>query len=229
MIGIPTGLAPELVPLAWLIGEWEGDGMVEYEVDGEVRRHPFRQRVEFAAGDRPWLEYRATAWLLPVDDGDAATEHDALGRVQVRADLADGGELEQLSAETGFWRLARPRTDGDVGPGMLPASGDAPMPDADAVETLRNDEGGFDLEVSIAHPTGVVELYLGMIRGPRVDLATDGVLRSGGAADHRASTRMYGLVQQRLFWVWELAALGGGLATHASAQLERVGGGVLEG
>ena len=219
------------MPLAWLIGEWEGDGLVEYEVDGATRRHPFRQRVEFARSEQPYLEYRSTAWLLPVaDDGEPAdlVEQDALGRVCVRAKHEGPAEaLKLLTHETGYWRLARSRTAGDVGPGMLPASASAPMPDADAVETLRNAEGGFDLEVSIAHPTGVVELYYGMIRGPRVDLATDGVLRASGAADYRAATRVYGLVQQRMLWAWDIAALGGELSTHASAQLDRVGGGAL--
>lgn len=214
MIEIPTGLPPELVPLAWLIGEWEGDGMIEYTVDGETRRHPFRQRIVFAHGEQPYLEYSATAWLLPDEEAAAGDDGDAPG-------------VELLTHERGFWRLARPRTAGDVGPGMLPASEPAPMPDAEAVEQLRNAEGGFDLEVSIAHPTGVIELYYGMIRGPRIDLATDGVLRAAGAADYRAATRLYGLVQQRLFWAWDIAALDQELATHASAQLDRVGGGVL--
>ena len=76
--------------------------------------------------------------------------------------------------------------------------------------------------MTLAHPTGVSELYYGMIRGPRVDLATEGVVRSSGSAEYRSATRMYGLVQGRMFWAWDIAALGGELATHASAQLTRV-------
>lgn len=205
MIEIPEGLQPELVPLYWLIGTWEGEGLVEYAVDDELRKHRFRQRVTFRHDDLPYLEYRSTVSLIDVDPTDGSTEI-----------------VTPLSAETGFWRLARKRDAGDVGPGLLPATAESSMRNAEDVETLRNDEGGFDLEVSIAHPTGVIELYYGMIRGPRIDLATDGVLRASGAEDYRAATRMYGLVQNRMFWAWDIAALGQELATHASAQLDRI-------
>jgi hypothetical protein len=105
---------------------------------------------------------------------------------------------------------------------MLPGTGTAPFGTASAVETLRNPAGGFDIEVSILHPGGVSELYLGQAKGPRIDLATDAVLRSAGAKEHTASTRMYGLVDNHLLWAWDIAALGQKLATHASARLARV-------
>lgn len=200
MIEIPVGLQPELVPLYWLIGTWEGTGMIEYSVDGEMRKHPFRQRVTFQHDELPYLEYHSNVWLL-----DAETD-----------------EASPLTAETGFWRLSRKRDAGDVGPGFLPPSAEPTMNNADAVETLRNDEGGFDLEVAIAHPTGVAEHYYGMIRGARVDLATDGVLTSKNAEDYRAATRMYGLVNNKMLWLWNIKALGQELATHASAELSRV-------
>ncbi|MGO1545628.1 MAG: FABP family protein [Gulosibacter sp.] len=200
MIEIPVGLQPELVPLYWLIGTWEGTGMVEYSVDGELREHPFRQRVTFRHVDLPYLEYRSNVWLLD----------------------EDSDESSPLTAETGFWRLARTHNDGDVGPGFLPPTAEPSLRNAEDVETLRNAEDGFDLEVSIAHPTGVAEQYYGMIRGPRIDLATNGVLRSENAKDYQAATRMYGLVNNQMFWLWNIKALGQELATHASAQLSRV-------
>lgn len=219
MMEIPTGLPPELVPLSWLIGVWEGEGMVEYAIDGETRMHPFRQRVEFRHDDLPHLEYRSQVWLLPTYDG--ADSDEAADDAEAENAAAEPVAVP-LSGEVGYWRLARERDAGDVGPGLLPPTQPSSMPNADAVETLRNGDGGFDLEVSIAHPTGVIELYYGMIRGPRVDLATDGVLRAKGAEDYRSATRLYGLVQNRLFWAWDIAALDQELATHASAQLDRV-------
>ncbi len=246
MFDIPTDLPPELVPLTWLIGTWEGEGMVEYEVDGKLRMHPFHQRVEFTHNDQPFLEYRSRSWLLP----DGSSDADGTGEPGAGENSTEGAEkpflpegmdalmpkgptvtpaasdelagLLPLTSEMGFWRLARPRDAGDVGPGMLPPSDNTSYPNADAVEELRNDQNGFDLEVTLAHPTGVSELYYGMIRGPRVDLATEGVVRSSGSAEYRSATRMYGLVQGRMFWAWDIAALGGELATHASAQLTRV-------
>ena len=201
MMEIPVDLPPELVPLTWVIGTWEGNGMVENIIDDQLREHPFRQRIEFTHSGQPYLEYRSQVWLLD-DNGEAADS--------------------PLTSEAGFWRLARKRTDGDVGPGMLPPSASAEITDAEGVEALRNSDNGFDLEVTLAHPTGVSEVYYGMVRGPRIDLATDGVLRTAGAKEYRSATRLYGLVNGRMFWAWDIAALGQELATHASAQLDRV-------
>lgn len=199
MMEIPVGLPPELVPLAWVIGTWEGSGMIEYSVDGVLREHAFRQRVEFTHRDLPFLEYRAQIDLL----GDDETR-------------------TPLTAESGYWRLARPRTNGDVGPGILPPSEAAAIANADDVEALRNESGGFNLEVTIAHPTGLGELYSGTINGPRIDLATEQVQLAAGARPYESATRMYGLVNNMLFWAWDIAALGQELATHASGQLQRV-------
>lgn len=200
MIEIPVGLQPELVPMYWLIGTWEGTGMIEYSVDGEMRTHPFRQRVTFRHDQLPYLEYHSSVWL-PDEDSD---------------------ESSPLTSESGFWRLSRKRDAGDVGPGFLPPTAKPTMHDAESVETLRNEQDGFDLEVSIVHPTGISEHYYGIIRGPRVDLATDGILSSKNAEDYRAATRMYGLVNNKMLWVWNIKALGQELATHASAELARV-------
>ena len=65
------------------------------------------------------------------------------------------------------------------------------------------------------------ELYLGQVRGPRIDIATDAVVRTAGAKAYAAASRMYGLVDQHLLWAWDIAALGGELASHASARLAR--------
>ena len=65
------------------------------------------------------------------------------------------------------------------------------------------------------------ELYVGQVRGPRIDLATDAVVRPATAKTYAAATRMYGLVDGHLLWAWDIAALGGALASHASARLAR--------
>ena len=211
MIDIPTDLPAELVPLSWLIGVWEGTGVVDYKIgegdpaapaDGQppaVRRtHEFGQRISFSHDGTPWLNYSSFAWLL--DD-----------------------ERTPLASETGFWRLERPAEVGDRGPGMLPGQGVAPYTSAQTVEILRRPDDGFGLEVQLVHPTGVNELYLGRVAGPRIDLSTDAVLRSSNAKEYSAATRMYGLVENDLLWAWDIAALGQELRTHASGRLARVG------
>jgi hypothetical protein len=125
-------------------------------------------------------------------------------------------------AETGYWRLSRPASEGDSGPGMLAGIGPRPYPTPESVEELRNADGGFDIEVSLVHPGGVSELYIGQVKGPRIDLATDAVVRTATAKEYAAATRIYGLVESHLLWAWDIAALGQELKTHASGRLSRV-------
>lgn len=76
--------------------------------------------------------------------------------------------------------------------------------------------------MSILQPGGVAELYLGQIKGPRVDLRTDAVIRAQGAKEYQSGTRLYGLVNNHLMWAWDMAAQGRELATHASAELTKL-------
>jgi hypothetical protein len=205
VIELDDTLPSELVPLSWLIGVWEGTGVVNYAVGDEVRNHEFGQRLSFSHDGLPHLNYSSYTWLLDPSTGSGQ---------------ATGPR--PLATETGDWRLSRPATEGDPGPGMLPGVGVRPFSTAKSVEALRNASGGFDLDVSILHPGGVSELYLGQVKGPRIDLSTDAVLRSANAKEHTASTRMYGLVDKHLLWAWDIAALGQSLTTHASGRLARV-------
>ncbi|MBF4615607.1 FABP family protein [Curtobacterium sp. VKM Ac-1376] len=199
MIELPEGLAPELVPLSWLVGVWEGTGVVEYPVgdDDEVRNYEFGQRVSFSHDGLPYLNYSSTTWLLDEDH-------------------------TPLAAEMGYWRIDRPTEPGDRGPAMLLGEGPTPFSTVESVEALRNTTDGFDVEAAIVHPTGVNELYVGRVLKGRIDLATDAVMRSPNAKDYSAATRMYGLVEGKLFWAWDIAALGRELTSHASGQLAKV-------
>ena len=197
-VEIPTDLKPELVPLAWLIGSWEGVGVVGY---GDTPDTQFGQRIDFVAPtSAPYLLYTAQSWLL----GD------------------DGKIADTLSVETGIWQLVRDRDNSDVGPGLIPPSEDSKYTNAEAVDALRNSDGDFDLEVSLVPPHGLTELYAGRINGPRIDLSTDVVARTRTSKDYKASTRMYGLVEGDLLWAWDMAANGHELASHASARLKKV-------
>ncbi len=197
MFDLTADLPAELAPLAWLVGVWEGTGVINYPVADDVRNHEFGQRISFSHDGLPHLNYTSYTWLL--DE-----------------------QQTPLISETGYWRLSREQVSGDPGPGMLPAVGDAPYPTAESVEALRNDRDAFDVEVSMVHPDGVSELYLGQVKGPRIDLQTDAVMRSAGAKQYSAATRIYGLVEAHLLWAWDIAALGQELQSHASARLARV-------
>jgi hypothetical protein len=199
---IDASLPAEVIPLSWLLGVWEGSGVIAYKIGDTVREHEFRQRVAFTQDGGQHLQYACSAWLADADGAD-------LG-------------VRPLFSELGYWRLSRPLGAADPGPGMLPGVGEPVFTTADAVETLRNPAGSFDIEVSILQPGGVSELYLGTVDGPRIDLGTDAVVRSASAKEYAAATRLYGLVDEHLLWAWDIAALGQDLRTHASGRLARV-------
>lgn len=199
MLELPTDLPADLAPLAWLIGVWEGTGVIDYTVDGRRIQGEFTHQVSFSHDGGPFLNYSGTATFTPED-----------------------ASAVPLVAESGFWRLSRPATDADAGPALLPPLATAAPRTVDDVETLRAPSGGFPIEVSLAHADGVLELYLGEINGPRIDIASDAIVRGAGAKAYGASSRMYGLVDGHLLWAWDIAALGTELRSHASARLARV-------
>ncbi|TFC72519.1 FABP family protein [Cryobacterium sp. TMS1-20-1] len=254
MFDLPVGLPSELVPLSWLIGVWEGSGVLEYKIGEESVSRTFGHRISFSHDGLPHLNYSSYTWLEPLaaaasesdtavpesegaSGAGAALEADAASalaeqNVPSETDVATpaptlppemlSDEKLPLVTEAGYWRLSRHQGDGDPGPGMLPGMGERPFTSAAAVETLRNRDGGFDIEVTLVHPGGVAELYLGQVKGPRIDLATDAVLRTAGSKPYAAATRLYGLVDNDLLWAWDIAALGQDLRTHASGRLARV-------
>ncbi len=221
LIELPENLPAELVPLSWLIGVWEGTGVVNYEVGDETRNFEFGQRISFSHDGLPHLNYNSYTWLLDPSTGSGQAPSTGSGQAPSTGS-GQGTERRPLVTETGYWRLDRARVEGDPGPGMLPGIGHQPFTTARSVETLRNSYEGFDLEVSILHPDGVSELYLGQVKGPRIDLATDAVMRSAHSKEHTASTRLYGLVDNHLLWAWDIAALGQELASHSSGRLARL-------
>lgn len=195
MFSLPEGLPLELTPLAFLVGKWSGSGVISYKAKTQKIEQEFNQTVEFSYDEQPFLGYVA------------------------KTTLPDG---TPLPTEVGFWRLSKSPELADHGPGLLPGTGEKLISTREQLETLRNKDGGFDIEASMLHPSGISELYVGQIKNARVDLSTDAVMRSTSAKEYIAATRMFGLVEGALLWAWDIAALGNPLASHASARLERV-------
>jgi hypothetical protein len=157
-------LHPSLIPLQFLLGRWEGAGVVGYPT---IESANFGQEISFSHNGKPFLIYVSRTWLL----------------------AQDGTVGRPLAMETGFWR---------------------PQPD-----------GG--LEVVLAHPTGITEIYLGQQTGTKIDMATDAVVRTATAKEVTAGRRLYGLIGADLGWAYDMAAVGQPLQSHVSAQLKRVG------
>jgi hypothetical protein len=154
---------PDLAPLAFLLGRWEGAGVGGYPT---IESFQFGQELTFTHNGKPFLIYTSRTWRLD----------------------AEGNIGQPLATETGFWR---PQPDGKV-------------------------------EVLLAHPTGITEIYLGEVSGHRVDLATDVVARTATAKEYTAGRRLYGLIGDDLGWAFDMAAVGQPLQSHVSAQLKRV-------
>ncbi|MDF3292765.1 MULTISPECIES: FABP family protein [Streptomyces] len=80
MIEIPSDLHPDLVPLAFLLGNWQGAGVCDFP---GAEKCNFGQEVTFSHDGRPFLEYTSHTWVLD----------------------AEGNKVRPLESESGFWRV----------------------------------------------------------------------------------------------------------------------------
>jgi hypothetical protein len=211
---LPEGLPVELNPLAFLVGSWQGIGVVsnKFVSTDDAVEQKFQQQVTFSVGTGNYITYHATSRLL--------------------GQATDGSEDIELPAELGFWHLVRNAEAADHGPALLPGVGEPTIQNAHDLEKLRNERGGFDIEASIIHPSGAYEFYSGQVKSGRIDLRTVAgshmpnhlveVGKSWGYAE-----RLYGTMTQegvnKLLWVMEVAAsVRDPLVPLVSVELERI-------
>ena len=76
---IPDDLHPDLAPLAWMVGRWEGTGRGTYP---ETQDFEFGQQVDFAHNGSNFLHYLSQTFELD----------------------AEGRAVRPITMETGFWR-----------------------------------------------------------------------------------------------------------------------------
>jgi hypothetical protein len=165
MIEIPSDLHKDLVPLAFLLGDWAGAGVSDFPGSEKCN---FGQEVTFTHDGRDFLEYHSHTWILD----------------------ADGRKVGPLESESGFWRV----------------------------------DGNRKVEVVMVRDDGVVEVWYGELadRRPRIDLVTDTVARTAGAAAYGGGKRLYGYVNGDLMWVGEKQTSEVPLRPYMSAQLKKV-------
>lgn len=160
---IPSDLHPDLMPVAFLLGQWRGNGHGAYPT---IEPFDFGQEVGFTHDGRRFLHYLSRTWLVE----------------------PDGTDGRPLAIETGFLRPA----------------------------------GDGELELLLAHPTGITEIYYGSVDGAKVSLSTDAVARTATAKEYAAGQRLYGLVEGDLLWTFDMAAMGQDLQPHIWARLQRL-------
>lgn len=192
---IPEGIAPEVLPLAWLVGRWAGDGVIVYPTIPEAR---VRQEVEVGHDGGPYLTWTSTLWL----------------------EADDGGHGPVWATESGYWRVPPDVPLGSDGAADGQASGAANG--AAAGEASGRPDGRRVVELLLTDPAGHLTLYAGTVGNGRIELSSDLIARTPDAAEISAATRLYGLVQGDLMWAWDIAAFGEPLQSYASARLRRV-------
>ncbi|MGW6455037.1 FABP family protein [Streptomyces sp. NPDC055078] len=84
MIEIPSDLNPDLVPLAFLLGTWEGAGVSDFP---GAEKCNFGQSVTFSHDGRDFVEYASHSWVLD----------------------SEGKKVRPLESEHGYWRIDKDR------------------------------------------------------------------------------------------------------------------------
>ena len=192
----PEDLAPELYPLAWLVGTWRGYGILTY---GEtVPEQAVYQEMTFDHDGGPYLRQTTTIWTLD------ATRSQNLDFETPGLEGAQKITPAQIwSTETTYW----------------PPVGQE-QPDADDADTKTPITS---LELVSTDPAGHVGVWEGWIQGPRAQVGTQAVGRTRTAAEVTQMSRMFGLVGGDLMWTQDMAAFGREeMTSYASGRLGRV-------
>ena len=249
---IPDDLAPELYPLAWLVGTWRGYGILTY--GQTVPEQAVAQEMTFDHDGGPYLRQTTTIWTL-----DATRSSDLDFDTPGLEGFARIAPARIWSTETAYWRpVGQEEPDGEGadadGPGAAsagdPGGAGAPGPDGAGTDgpgslgggaTSTPDPGSASadrpggprprtaprtrLELVSADPAGHVAVWEGWIRGPRARIATQAVGRTRTAVPLTQMNRMFGLVGGDLMWTQDMAAFGETEPkTYASGRLGRVQG-----
>ena len=249
---IPDDLAPELYPLAWLVGTWRGYGILTY--GQTVPEQAVAQEMTFDHDGGPYLRQTTTIWTL-----DATRSSDLDFDTPGLEGFARIAPARIWSTETAYWRpVGQEEPDGEGadadGPGAAsagdPGGVGAPGPDGAGTDGPGSLGGGAAstpdpgsasadrpggprprtaprtrLELVSADPAGHVAVWEGWIRGPRAQIGTQAVGRTRTAVPLTQMNRMFGLVGGDLMWTQDMAAFGETEPkTYASGRLGRVQG-----
>lgn len=82
-------------------------------------------------------------------------------------------------------------------------------------------ESGLRIEVTLAHPTGMAEVYVGDVEGGKIELSDNVTVRTATARHVERSHRLYGLVEGDLAYAIDIEAEGHAMRPHMAARLHR--------
>jgi hypothetical protein len=130
---IPQNLHPDMGPVVWMLGTWQGNGHGAYPT---IESFEYGQELIFAQDGRPFFHYMARSWIIDPETGekirDAAIETGFLrckqdangvgavefvmthntGIVEIWVGTAEGGKLEIVTDAVGRTETAQPYTAG---------------------------------------------------------------------------------------------------------------------
>lgn len=204
MFEIPSDLPLKLSSLAWLLGRWQGWGTVA------VPAAPAESTADSpAAGDE--ADFNFAAILQDIEAvivgeqmrmsirtymGELEGDFDPMWTAAQGLDKIRPGEL--LGEETTYWSVDTPLA-------VVPAGEDEPR----ELRVVGSDTRGFSV------------LWAGVAMGPRIQLASDALVRAPRAVEIDHFSRMYGLVGGELMWANESMPASGEFVTEMTGRLQR--------
>ena len=88
-------------------------------------------------------------------------------------------------------------------------------------EASTGQDGTTPLEALVASPSGTSQVWVGVVKGPQLQLVTDVVARSAAGADLTNAKIMAGNVQSELFYAYDMEAFGFPMRSYFSGRLSR--------
>ena len=210
MFEIPSDLPLKLSSLAWLLGHWQGWGTVAAPgtmppAETDTKDNGATQPAEEDADSRfdPVLQDIEAAVVgeqmrmtIRTYEGELAEEFDPLWTAAEGLDHIQPGAL--ISEETTYWSVDTPLA-------VVPAGPDE----------------GRELRVVGSGTRGFAVLWAGVVMGPRIQLASDAVVRAPRADVLDHFSRMFGLVGGELMWASEAMPAGGDYEVEITGRLQR--------
>ncbi len=191
-------LHPDLFPLAFLVGDWQGTGAIQLlGADGGETGRRIEQRLSISHDGSPQLAWFMQTWVLELPAPVPGREDEPVDPGSVVREL--------LLKERGRFRTSGPL------PGQDLARANAAQPGSPESFVSH----GVSLEIEGG------ETWLGEVRGPRLQLAAEEAPHPHRLDATTFATRMFGMIGSRLMWLQEIGEDPHSLRAHFSVELDR--------